>query len=521
MILQQQQQHYLRLLISSVVVLLTWATICDSFVVPLPCDARYHHHPRDPTPTNRLGMADDDAGFTTVTTDKYDIVKVDLDNGRDYPIYIGTGYDDQEGMSIRYSTTISTVLSSTVLVAVALVCFPPGHADLIFYPLCFQSATRVHKHKQAAQLLQSHIKGTKVLLITNDRIDSLYLEKYKQLLLMTTTTNNSKKHHHQQQPLQVETLVLPDGEESKTMTVMQRILDKALECGLDRKATFVALGGGVIGDMVGFAAAIYQRGIAFVQIPTTVMAMVDSSVGGKTGVNHATLGKNMIGAFHQPNCVFIDTECLQTLPDRELQSGISEIIKYGLIRDAEFFQWQEQHIPDLLERDSRALRYAITRSCQNKAAVVKADEREEVDLRATLNLGHTFGHAIETYSGYGTFLHGEAVAIGTAMAATMSARMNWIDDTLLKRTYTLLQRANLPVELPLDSPMTRDSFLKLMSVDKKVANGKLRLILLKGPLGNCVVTGEFDHDAMISTIDDFVAECSTHNQATQKERKVA
>jgi 3-dehydroquinate synthase len=235
------------------------------------------------------------------------------------------------------------------------------------------------------------------------------------------------------------------------------------------------------------------------------MAMVDSSVGGKTGVNHP-LGKNMIGAFHQPQCVFIDTNTLATLPDRELQSGISEIIKYGLIRDAEFFAWQEQHMSDLLRRDPAALRFAIQRSCQNKAAVVKADEKE-AGVRATLNLGHTFGHAIENGSGYGTWLHGEAVAIGTAMAASMSARLGWITPDLLQRVYTILERANLPVELPVDSPMTREVFLKLMSVDKKVANGKLRLILLKGPLGNCVFTGDFDEQAMIETIDEFVAEC--------------
>lgn len=236
------------------------------------------------------------------------------------------------------------------------------------------------------------------------------------------------------------------------------------------------------------------------------MAMVDSSVGGKTGVNHP-LGKNMVGAFHQPECVFIDTDTLKTLPDRELQSGISEIIKYGLIRDAEFFEWQEKNMPALLERDPDAMRFAIKRSCENKAAVVKADEKE-AGLRATLNLGHTFGHAIENGSGYGTWLHGEAVAIGTAMAATMSARMGWIDQDLVKRIYDILERANLPVELPVDSPMNMETFLKLMSVDKKVENGNLRLILLKGALGNCVFTGDFDEEAMKKTINDFVAECA-------------
>eukprot|EP00977_Amphora_coffeiformis_P001900 scaffold362_cov176-Amphora_coffeaeformis.AAC.26 len=345
----------------------------------------------------------------------------------------------------------------------------------------------------AAKLLQSHVKGNKVLIVTNDRISPMYLEKYEGLFKAGGK-------------LGVETLVLPDGEENKSMAVLQMILDKCLESGLDRKATLVALGGGVIGDMVGFAAAIYQRGVNFIQVPTTVMAMVDSSVGGKTGVNHP-MGKNMIGAFHQPQCVFIDTNTLSTLPDRELQSGVSEIVKYGLIRDAEFFEWQESQMEAVLARDPEAMRVAITRSCQNKAAVVKADEKE-AGLRATLNLGHTFGHAIESGSGYGTWLHGEAVAIGTAMAATMSAKMGWIDAELVERIYQLLERANLPVELPPDSPMDRETFLRLMSVDKKVANGQLRLILLKGPLGGCVFTGDFDERAMIETIDEFVAECA-------------
>jgi 3-dehydroquinate synthase len=369
----------------------------------------------------------------------HDVVKVDLSDGRDYPIYIGTSFSDD----------------------------------------------------QVESMLSSHVLGSKVLVITNDKIAPMYLDKYSQLLAKSGKD--------------VSTLILPDGEEYKSMEILQRILDKALEETLDRKCTFVALGGGVIGDMVGFAAAIYQRGVNFIQIPTTVMAMVDSSVGGKTGVNHP-LGKNMIGAFHQPQCVFIDTDNLSTLPDRELQSGIAEIIKYGLIRDAELFEWLEENMDKLLARDPAATRYAVKRSCENKAEVVKADEKE-AGLRATLNLGHTFGHAIESGSGYGTWLHGEAVAIGTAMAATMSAELGWIDEDLVKRTYQMLEKANLPVELPVDSPMDQATFLKYMAADKKVANGQLRLILLKGPLGNCVFTGDFDQDAMIKTIDEFVAEC--------------
>jgi len=387
--------------------------------------------------------------FASVSsTASCDIVRVDLADGRDYPIYIGTEFSPQDN----------------------------------------------------SRLLAQHVQGTKVLIITNTKLRDLgYLDTYQASL---TNQVNSKGKKIEL----VETLVLPDGEEYKNMEVMGRILDKALELGLDRKATFVALGGGVIGDMVGFAAAIYQRGINFIQIPTTVMAMVDSSVGGKTGVNHE-LGKNMIGAFHQPQCVFIDTNSLSTLPDREMCSGIAEIIKYGLIRDAEFFCWLEDNLDKLLARDPVAFRYAVKRSCENKAEVVKADEKE-ADVRATLNLGHTFGHAIENGSGYGTWLHGEAVAIGTCMASSMSARMKWIDESLLKRIYDIMIKAKLPVDIPPDSPMNLEKFLKLMSVDKKVADGQLRLILLKGPLGNCVFTGDFDEDAMKTTIEEFVAECA-------------
>ncbi len=369
----------------------------------------------------------------------YDVVTVDLNDGRDYPIYIGASFTDE----------------------------------------------------QVTEMLTSHISGKQALIITNDRIAPMgYLEKYEKLLAP-----------HKE----VHTLVLPDGESKKTLETLQLVLDKALEEKLDRKCTFIALGGGVIGDMVGFAAAVYQRGVNFIQIPTTVMAMTDSSVGGKTGVNHP-LGKNMVGAFHQPQCVLIDTDSLNTLPDRELQSGIAEIVKYGLIRDSDLFEWLEDNMEKILARDPAATRFAVKRSCENKAEVVKEDEKE-AGVRATLNLGHTFGHAIESGSGYGTWLHGEAVAIGTAMATTMSAQMGWIEVDLVERTYKLLEKANLPVELPLDSPMNRETFLKYMAADKKVANGKLRLILLKGPLGNCIFTGDFDEDAMISTIDEFVSEC--------------
>jgi 3-dehydroquinate synthase len=301
----------------------------------------------------------------------------------------------------------------------------------------------------------------------------------------------------------VHTLVLPDGEENKSMEVLGTVLDECLRLKLDRRATLVALGGGVIGDTVGFAAAVYQRGVDFVQVPTTLMAMVDSSVGGKTGVNHPR-GKNMIGAFHQPNCVFVDTAALGTLPDRELRSGLSEVVKYGLIRDAPFFEWQEANVGRMLGRDPGALRHAVARSCMNKAAVVRADEKES-GVRATLNLGHTFGHAVEGGYGYGTWLHGEAVAVGTAMAASLSRRLGWIDAGLERRAVGLLERAGLPTALPPGGPMDRDAFLGLMSVDKKVADGQLRLVLLKGPLGSCAFTGDFDRGLMVETIDDFVA----------------
>ncbi|KAL7539506.1 hypothetical protein ACHAXR_009375 [Thalassiosira sp. AJA248-18] len=370
---------------------------------------------------------------------EYDIVKVDLTDGRDYPIYIGSDFTDDE----------------------------------------------------ASALLRSHVGGKRVLLITNDRIAPMYLDKYQKML-------------NKDGEIQVDTVVLPDGEENKTFDCMAMVLNKALELGLDRKSTFVALGGGVIGDMVGFASAIYQRGVNFIQIPTTVMAMVDSSVGGKTGVNHP-LGKNMIGSFHQPQCVLIDTTVLNTLPDRELKSGISEIVKYGLIRDSPFFIWQEENMDKLLARDPETTRYAIKRSCENKSEVVQADEKE-AGVRATLNLGHTFGHAIENGSGYGTWLHGEGVSIGTAMAATMSEKMGWIDEELKTRIYDILESADLPVKLPKDSPMTVEMFNKLMSLDKKVADGQLRLILLKGDLGSCVFTGDFDVDAMQETIEEFVKE---------------
>jgi len=337
--------------------------------------------------------------------------------------------------------------------------------------------------------LRAHVGGSTALVVTNETIANLgYLERCVKAL----KGNDGK--------LRVEVVVLPDGEEYKSLEVLNAVFTRALETRLDRGTTFVALGGGVIGDMTGFAAASYQRGVKFVQVPTTVMAMVDSSVGGKTGVNHA-LGKNMIGAFYQPECVLIDTDSLKTLPDREFASGIAEVIKYGLIRDGAFFEWLEANVEKLLARDQEALVYAIERSCVNKAEVVALDEKEG-SVRATLNLGHTFGHAIETGIGYGEWLHGEAVSTGMCMAADLSHRLGWIDASLKRRTIELLKRYNLPIDVP--ENMTVDTFMNLMAVDKKAANGKMKFILLKGALGECVFTGDFDQSKLKETLEAYV-----------------
>ncbi|AED98162.1 3-dehydroquinate synthase [Arabidopsis thaliana] len=338
-----------------------------------------------------------------------------------------------------------------------------------------------------SELLQRHVHGKRVLVVTNDRVAPLYLDKTIDAL----TRGNPN--------VTVESVILPDGEKYKDMDTLMKVFDKAIESRLDRRCTFVALGGGVIGDMCGYAAASYLRGVNFIQIPTTVMAQVDSSVGGKTGINHR-LGKNLIGAFYQPQCVLVDTDTLNTLPDREMASGLAEVIKYGLIRDAEFFEWQEKNIEALLARDPAALAFAIKRSCENKADVVSQDEKES-GLRATLNLGHTFGHAIETGFGYGEWLHGEAVAAGTVMAVDMSYRLGWIDESIVKRVNKILVRAKLPTTPP--ESMTVSMFKSIMAVDKKVADGLLRLILLKGPLGNCVFTGDYDREALDATLRAF------------------
>lgn len=279
-------------------------------------------------------------------------------------------------------------------------------------------------------------------------------------------------------------IILKDGEQYKNGDTLNEIYDSLLKNRCERKTSLIALGGGVIGDLTGYAAATYMRGVPFIQIPTTLLAQVDSSVGGKTGINHP-LGKNMIGAFYQPRAVIADIATLRTLPPRELSAGLAEVIKYGLIRDAEFFTWLEANMERLVACDAEALAYAVSISCRNKAEVVAADERES-GVRALLNLGHTFGHAIETGMGYGNWLHGEAVAAGTLLAARLSERLGWIDQLSVARIRALFERAQLPVQAPV---LGEARYLELMQLDKKVEDGKLRLILLKG-IGQAVIASD-------------------------------
>ena len=324
------------------------------------------------------------------------------------------------------------------------------------------------------------IRGRQVMVVSNETVAPLYLDKVRQTL----------------SEFRLEQVILPDGEQYKTLDVLNLIFDALLEKRYNRNCCLIALGGGVIGDMTGFAAASYQRGVDFIQIPTTLLAQVDSSVGGKTGVNHA-LGKNMVGAFHQPRCVLADTDTLNTLDDRQLSAGIAEIIKYALIQDAVFFSWLEEHMEKLLARDTGALIYAVEKSCQCKADIVAADERES-GKRALLNFGHTFGHAIENGMGYGNWLHGEAVATGMLMATELSARQGWLDKPSLDRVRKMLVKARLPIEPP--GELGRERFLDLMSVDKKVLDGRLRLILLDA-IGAAKVSSDFDPQLLDQTLN--------------------
>ena len=331
-----------------------------------------------------------------------------------------------------------------------------------------------------AELLKQHMAGRQIMVVTNKTIAPLYLNKMLAGL----------------KGYQCASVILLDGEQYKTLEVLNTIFDALLENRFDRSVTLIALGGGVIGDMTGFAAACYQRGVAFIQAPTTLLAQVDSSVGGKTGVNHP-LGKNMIGAFYQPRCVIADTEVLNTLGDRELRAGVAEIIKYGLIRDCAFFDWLESNMDALLKRDAAALTYAIEKSCVTKAEIVAADEKE-TGIRALLNLGHTFGHAIETGLGYGTWLHGEAVAAGMCIAAELSRRLDWISAKDVQRITALVERAGLPHQGPAD--LASERMLELMAVDKKVKSGKMRLVLLKS-IGHGVIADDIDPSKVKAAIE--------------------
>jgi 3-dehydroquinate synthase len=319
-------------------------------------------------------------------------------------------------------------------------------------------------------LFASVLKRKRAVVISNDIVAPLYAARVLDAL-------DSVGVAHQ-------LVVLPDGEAHKDWATLNLIFDALLGARVERSTTLIALGGGVIGDMVGFAAATYQRGVPFIQVPTTLLSQVDSSVGGKTAINHP-LGKNMIGAFYQPKLVLADIDTLDTLPDRELKAGLAEVIKYGLIRDREFFDWLEINMPRLLARDTEALAFAIERSCRNKAEVVIEDETE-AGVRAHLNLGHTFGHAIETGLGYGEWLHGEAVAAGTLMAAELSRRLGWLTDDDVARIRRIHDTAGLALRGP---KLGVDRYLELMSHDKKVEAGKLRLVLLKR-IGEAVVYGD-------------------------------
>ncbi|WOG85955.1 hypothetical protein DCAR_0105148 [Daucus carota subsp. sativus] len=345
------------------------------------------------------------------------------------------------------------------------------------YPVYIGTGLLDHPH-----LLQRHIKGKGVLVVTNTKVAPLYLDKVIHALIVGNPN------------VSVESIILPDGEQYKNMDTLMKVYDKAIESHLDRHCTFVALGGGVMGDICGYAAASFPHGVNFIQIPTTVMAQADSSVGGKTGVNHR-LGKNLIGTIYQPQSVLIDTDTLNTLPEREFASGFAEIIKCGLVADAEFFAWQERNMDALMARYPDALAYAIKRSCEIKAEIVCQDEMES-GLRAILNLGHTFGHAIETSCGYGEWLHGEAVAVGTLIAVDMSYRLGWIDNSVVERANKIIKQAKLPTRPPAN--MTAEMFKSAMAVRMK----------LKIEMHGCI-KGDYDRKALDETLHAF---CKSLNQ---------
>jgi 3-dehydroquinate synthase len=332
-------------------------------------------------------------------------------------------------------------------------------------------------------ILDTFLGASDVMIVTNDVVGPLYLKKLKKII--GTRRLNS--------------VVLPDGEANKTIETLQLILDQLVHQRYSRDCVLITLGGGVVGDIGGFAAATYQRGVAFIQVPTTLLAQVDSAVGGKTGINHPG-GKNLIGAFHQPRCVLIDTSSLATLPDREFSAGLAEVVKYGLIADVDFFGWLERHADDLLNRESTALEHVIRRSCEVKADIVAQDERE-TGQRALLNLGHTYGHAIERTLGYGEWLHGEAVAAGISMAAAFSEKLDRLANEDLRRIRSLLVHLGLPIDPP---PLDAIDFLAAMSLDKKVRAGEIRLVLLNG-IGAAEVVTNYPEDAMINLLQEQLA----------------
>ena len=333
---------------------------------------------------------------------------------------------------------------------------------------------------QMQELLEPYLRGRDVLVISNAQVAPLYMEPLVNIIVGS----------------RVQQLLLPDGEASKTPATLMLIYDALVEHRFGRDCVLIALGGGVIGDIVGFAAATWQRGVDFIQVPTTLLAQVDSSVGGKTAVNHPG-GKNLIGTFHQPLCVLSDTDTLITLPDRELKAGLAEVVKYGLIADAELFNWLEAEHSKLLNRDTARLQHIVRRSCEIKAGIVAGDERER-GQRAILNLGHTFGHAIERCLGYGTWLHGEAVAAGMCMAAAFSQRIGWLSAADVERIRELFIRLGLPVDPPYIEPA---EFLAAMTLDKKVQAGEIRLVLLK-TIGEAVTTAEYPSHELVDLLSD-------------------
>jgi 3-dehydroquinate synthase len=330
-------------------------------------------------------------------------------------------------------------------------------------------------------LLERQIPGRDLLIVTNTTVAKLYLAKL----------NGGFAQRR------IAECILPDGEQHKTLQTAGWVLDALVANKMNRDATVLALGGGVVGDIAGFAAACYQRGVGYVQIPTTLLAQVDSSVGGKTGVNHPG-GKNLIGAFYQPRAVIADTDALRTLPDRELKSGLAEVIKHGCVWDPMLFNWLDRSLQQLLARDAEALTYAIARSCEIKATVVARDERE-FDLRAILNFGHTFGHAIEAATGYQEYLHGEAVGLGMLIATDLSHRMGLVDAAVKERLRDILVRTGLPIEAP---HIGAAKAYELMQMDKKVVGGAIRLVLLE-KLGRAIITDQYPKAALEATLAEY------------------